>query len=349
MVNYLLRRCLLMVPTLLLITAVVFAVLKLAPGNPFSAAQSSGEAAVKQMNPEDYQALLTRYGLDRPWYVQYGRWLRGAATGALGDSFSERRPVTEVFFNAPFRVARESGSLGAGLDQLLSSKFGATLFLNALALSFMLAVALPVGLRAAAKPGGWFDRVSGVLLYALYSLPNFWVAVLLILLVGVKLQWLPFIGMRSDGFEAMGLAAKAGDLLKHAILPALCLSYGGLAFISRFARGVLLEVLGQDYIRTARAKGLGEGAVLYRHALRNALIPLLTLVGLMLPALISGSVIIEQIFSWPGLGQMYVKAIYTRDYPLIMAESVLGALAVLLSNLLADAAYAVADPRVRLE
>jgi peptide/nickel transport system permease protein len=147
----------------------------------------------------------------------------------------------------------------------------------------------------------------------------------------------------------MGLAAKVGDLLKHAILPALCLSYGGLAFISRFARGVLLEVMGQDYIRTARAKGLGEGAVLYRHALRNALIPLLTLVGLMLPALISGSVIIEQIFSWPGLGQMYIKAIYTRDYPLIMAESVLGALAVLLSNLLADAAYAVADPRVRLE
>jgi peptide/nickel transport system permease protein len=337
-----------MFPTLLLITAVVFAVVKLAPGNPFSAAQSSGEVAVKQMNPEDYQVLLARYGLDRPWYVQYGRWLKGVATGALGDSFSERRPVTEVFFNAPLKVAKDSGSLAAGLEEFLSSKFGATLFLNALALSFMLAVAIPVGLSAAARRGGWFDRVSEVLLYAFYSLPNFWIAVLLILLVGVKLQWLPFIGMRSDGFETMGLAAKAADLLRHAVLPAFCLSYGGLAFVSRFARGALLEVMGQDYIRTARAKGLGR-APCSTATPSAALIPLLTLVGLMLPALISGSVIIEQIFSWPGLGQMYIKAIYTRDYPLIMAESVLGALAVLLSNLLADAAYAVADPRVRLE
>jgi peptide/nickel transport system permease protein len=347
--NYLFRRLALMVPTLLLITAVVFAVVKLAPGNPFSMGQASGEAAVKQMNPQDYESLLKRYGLDRPWYVQYGRWLKNAATGDFGDSFSERRPVGEVFFNAPLKALEEKSSPGAALDQLLSSKFGATLFLNLLSLLLMTAVALPVGLRAAARRGGWFDRVSGVLLYALYSLPNYWVAVLLILLVGVKLQWLPFIGMRSDGFEALSTAGKALDLLKHAALPALCLSYGGLAFISRFARGAVLDVLGQDYIRTARAKGLDERRVLYRHALRNALIPLLTLFGLMLPALISGSVIIEQIFSWPGLGQMYVKAIYTRDYPLIMAESLLGALAVLASNLITDVAYAFADPRVRLE
>ena len=349
MLNYLTRRLLIMIPTLLLITVVVFAVVKLAPGNPFSMSQSSGEASVKQMNPDDYQALLARYGLDRPWYFQYGRWLKGVATGAMGDSFSERRPVTEVFFNRPLNTLLKEGSLWAALDQLLSSKFGATLFLNALSLLIMIAVALPIGLRAAARRGGWFDRASGVLLYALYSLPNFWVAVLLILLVGVKLQWLPFIGMRSDGFDQMALAAKFMDLLKHAALPALCLSYGGLAFVSRFARGALLEVLNQDYIRTARAKGLGEGAVLYHHALRNAMIPLLTLFGLMLPALISGSVIIEQIFSWPGLGQMYIKAIYTRDYPLIMAASMLGGVAVLLSNLLTDAAYAVADPRVRME
>jgi peptide/nickel transport system permease protein len=247
------------------------------------------------------------------------------------------------------KALREEGSIGAAFEQLLSSKFGATLFLNVLSLTFMTAVALPIGLRAAARRGGWFDRASGVLLYALYSLPNFWVAVLLILLVGVKFQWLPFIGMRSDGFEAMSLAGKAADLLRHAILPALCLSYGGLAFISRFARGAVLDVLGQDYIRTARAKGLDERRVMVRHALRNALIPLLTLLGLMLPALISGSVIIEQIFSWPGMGQRYVKAIYTRDYPLIMAASLLGALAVLASNLITDAAYAAADPRVRLE
>ena len=349
MLKYVTRRLLLMVPTVLLITAVVFAVVKLAPGSPFSAAQSSGEAAVKQMNPQDYATILNRYGLDQPWYVQYGRWLKNLATGSLGDSFSERRPVGEVFFSAPLSTFSKTGSVGAGMGQLLSSKFGATLFLNLLSLAIMCAVAIPVGFRAAARRGGWFDKVSGVLLYALYSLPNFWVAVLLIMLVGVKLQWLPFIGMHSDGFESFSAAGKAWDLLKHAILPALCLSYGGLAFLSRFARGALLDVLGQDYIRTARAKGLGEGAVLRRHALRNALIPLLTLAGILLPALISGSVIIEQIFSWPGLGQMYVKAIYTRDYPLIMAESLLGAVAVLASNLLADLAYTVADPRMRLE
>ncbi len=338
-----------MVPTVLLITAVVFAVMKLAPGNPFSAAQASGEAAVRQMNPQDYQILLTRYGLDRPWYVQYGRWLGTLATGSLGDSFSERRPVSEVFFNAPARVLAEGGSLRSALNQVLSSKFAATFFLNALALFLMVVVAVPAGFHAAARQGGWFDRASSAALYVLYSLPNFWVAILLILLVGVRLQWLPFIGMRSDGFEAMSAAGKAWDLLKHAALPALCLSYGGLAFLSRFARGALLDVLSQDYIRTARAKGVSEAAVLYRHGLRNALIPLLTLSGILLPALISGSVIIEQIFSWPGLGQMYIKAIYSRDYPLIMAESLMGAVAVLLSNLATDVAYTVADPRVRLE
>lgn len=331
MTTYLLRRLLLMIPTMLLITAVVFAVLKIAPGNPFSAAQMSAEGAVKQMNPDDYQALLQRYGLDRPWYVQYGRWLGNLLVGSLGDSFSERRPVSEVFF-------------GGGMH----SRFGATLTLNLVALLLMTAVALPVGLHAAAKRGGWFDRLSAVVLYMLYSLPSFWIAVLLILLVGVQWKLLPVMGMRSDGYEALGAGGKILDFLKHAALPAICIAYGGLAFMARFARASLLEVLKQDYIRTARAKGLSERVVLYRHALRNATIPLLTLAGLLLPGLISGSVIIEQVFAWPGLGQLYVAAIYTRDYPIIMAMTLMGAAAVLLSNLLTDAAYAFADPRVRL-
>jgi peptide/nickel transport system permease protein len=320
-----------MVPTLLLITAVVFAVVKLAPGNPFSAAQSSAEGAVKQMNPDDYQSLLKRYGLDRPWYVQYGRWLGNLAAGSLGDSFSERRPVADVFF-------------GGGLG----SRFAATLLLNLLSVLLMAAVALPVGLRAAAKRGGWFDRLSGVALYGLYSLPNFWIAVLLILLVGVQWKLLPFIGMRTDGYDALGSGGQILDFLKHAILPSVCLAYGGIAFMARFTRASLLDILKQDYIRTARAKGLSERVVLYRHALRNAMIPLLTLAGLLLPALISGSVIIEQIFAWPGLGQLYVASIASRDYPVIMAMTLLGAVAVLLSNLLTDVGYAFADPRVRL-
>jgi peptide/nickel transport system permease protein len=350
---YVTRRLLLMIPTLLLITAVVFAVLKAAPGNPFSAAQTAGEGSKQRMNPEDYQALLVRYGLDRPWYVQYGRWLKSVLTGSFGDSFSQKRPVAQVFFGESLGAFGEAGfgPRGVGLfaARLWESPFGATLFLNLLSLLLMAAVALPAGFRSAVKRGGWFDRLSGGVFYALYALPNFWVAVLLILLFGVHWKLLPFIGMRSDGFDAMGPWQQASDSLLHAVLPAVCLAYGGLAFVARFSRGALLEVLQQDYIRTARAKGLPEGVVLRRHAMRNALVPLLTLAGLLVPALVSGSVIIESIFSWPGLGQVYVKAIYARDYPVIMAESVLGALVVLGSNLLTDVAYAFADPRVRLE
>ena len=334
MVSYALRRLLLMVPTLLLITAVIFAVVKLAPGNPFSAALSTGEGAVKQMNPEDYRSLLERYGLDRPWYVQYGRWLKAAATGSFGDSFLERRPVAEVLFS----------SQGSAF-----SRFGATLLLNSLALALMLGAALPVGVWAAVRADSLFDRASSLVLYGLYCLPSFWLAVLLIMSVGVKLGWLPFLGMRGEGYEALSPAGRLADILRHAALPAICLAAGGAAFLARFVRGALLEVIRMEHVRAARAKGLAERAVLLRHVLRNALIPLATLVGLLLPALISGSVIVEQVFGWPGLGQLTIQAIYGRDYPVIMAVALLGALAVLLSNLVTDLAYRWADPRVQVD
>jgi len=353
MFAYAARRLLIMIPTLVLITLVVFLVVKLAPGNPFSVDQASSSGAAGKMDPVDYEALLQRYGLDRPWYVQYWRWLSSAATGSFGDSFSERRPVTEVFFGAPLKAYGGEGGFfaktGDAFGRFLGSKLGATLLLNLLALFFMVIIAVPIGFRAAVKQGGWFDRVSGVVLYMLYSLPNFWVAVLLIILVGVQWKLLPFTGMHSDGYEAMGAAAKFADLLRHALLPAICLAYGSLAFIARFTRSSLLEVIRQDYVRTARAKGLPERTVLYRHALRNALIPLLTLAGILVPTLVSGSIIIEQIFAWPGLGQLYIKAIATRDYPVIMANAFLGAVVVLVTTLLTDLSYALADPRVRYE
>ena len=335
------RRLLLMVPTLLLITAVIFAVVKLAPGNPFSAARASGEGAVRAMNPSDYEALKVRYGLDKPWIVQYGRWLGELASGSLGRSLSERRPVSDVLVG--------SSNPRGGVRGALDSPLGATVFLNGLAVLLMLAVAVPAGLRSAARPGGWFDRASSAILYVLYALPNFWIAVLLIMLVGVRWRLLPFIGMHADGHDGLGTAAWAADLLAHAALPAICLAYGGMAFVARFTRGAVLESLGKDYILTARAKGLSEGAVMRRHALRNALLPLLTLLGLLVPALVSGSVIIESIFAWPGIGQLYIKAVYSRDYPVIMALSLLGAVVVLASTLAVDLLYAAADPRVREE
>lgn len=338
MALYALRRLFWMVPTFLLITAVVFAAVKLAPGNPFSVARAAGEGTVRQMNPADYQDLLRRYGLDRPWYVQYGRWLSTLAAGSLGVSFSQRREVSAVLFGESFP--------GGGF---LSSPLGATLLLNLLATLLMLAVALPVGFQAARKPGGIADRLASGFLYALYSLPNFWVAVLLILVVGVHFRLLPFIGMRSESFSSLGFWGKAADLVAHAALPALCLAYGGMAYVARFTRRALLESLRSDFVRAARARGLREGRVLWSHGVRNALLPMITLFGLLLPGLVSGSVIVESIFAWPGLGQLFMKAVYTRDYPLILAESVLGAVVVMGSTLLADLLYGAADPRVRLE
>lgn len=349
MFNYSLRRLLMMIPTLFLITAVIFAIVKLAPGNPFSFNQSTGEAAAKRMNPADYQALLKRYGLDKPWYVQYGRWVKNLLRGSFGDSFTERRPVSEVFLGETRVESQEGGKKSFSGWGFLTSPLGATLFLNILALFLVAAIAVPIGIRSATGSGGWFDRLSGWLLYALYALPNFWIAVLLIILFGVTWHLLPFIGMHSDDFASLSFFGKCFDILKHSLLPAVCLAYGGLAFVARFTRGTLLDVMGRDYVRTARAKGLSEKLVIRRHVLRNAMVPLLTLAGLLVPTLVSGSVIIEPIFSWPGLGQMYMKAIYTRDYPIIMAESLLGAVVVLLSMLAVDLAYGWADPRSRVE
>lgn len=335
---YAARRILLMVPTFLLITAVVFLAAKASPGNPFSAARSTGEGAVRQMNPADYETMLVRYGLDRPWYVQYGKWLGTLLSGSLGESFSERRPVSQVLFGV--------GPSGGGF---LGSPLGATLCLNGLALLLMAGLAIPVGLRSALRPGGFFDRAASAVLFVLYSLPNFWIAVLLILLLGVKWDLLPFMGMRSDAYDSLGPAARLLDVLRHALLPAVCLAYGGMAFVARFTRGAVLEALSRDFVRVARAKGLSARQVLFRHAFRNALLPMLTLGGLLVPALVSGSVIIESLFAWPGLGQLYMKAVFTRDYPLILAESVLGAAVVLGSTLAVDLAYSAVDPRVRRE
>ncbi len=351
--KYALRRLLLMVPTLFLIMTVVFAVVKLAPGNPFSFARYGGGRAAARLNPSDYEVLLHRYGLDKPWYVQYGIWLKNLATGSFGESFGQKRPVMNVFLGRTFGPEPGSdGHTAAGepiFERFVQSPLGATFFLNGMALLLVLALAVPAGLRSAARPGGRFDRLSGGFMYVLYALPNFWLAVLLIMLVGVHWKLLPFIGMQSDGYAALTLLGKVADLVRHSVLPALCLACGGLAYIARYTRGAVLDVLGRDFIRTARAKGLRERTVLVRHGLRNALVPMLTLAGLLVPALVSGSVIIEPIFAWPGLGQLYLQSIYSRDYPVILAESLLGAVVVLVSMLAVDLAYAWADPRVRVE
>lgn len=325
MAKFLLGKILTLFTTFILITLVVFLVVKLAPGTPFSIFQASQEKAIAKMAPSDYEALLKKYQLDKPILVQYKNWLFSLLSGSLGDSFSERRPVYKV----------------------IGERIPATLFLNLFSLTLMIIVSFPVGCLSALKKDSLFDKTSSWIFYALYALPSYWVGVMLILFFGVKLGWLPFFGMHSDNAAEFGFFRYFFDLCYHAFLPAICMALGGFAFLSRFTRSTLLEVMNQEYIRTAKAKGASFKRIFFNHILRSSLIPFVTFFGLVLPEMVSGSVIIESIFSWPGAGQLYLKSVYTRDYPVIMALSVLGALLVLLSSVLTDIGYFIVDPRMR--
>ncbi len=322
MLSYTLRRLALMVPTLFGITLVTFLLINLAPGDPVEV-MNQGQIQ-KGISPEAYDAMLELYGLDEPILVRYGIWLRRLVTLDFGDSFREQRPVLEM----------------------IAERLPATLQLNIAALVLAVLIALPIGLQSAVKQNSLFDKFGGTVLYMLYSLPEFWVALLLIMLFGVKLGWLPLYGIASLNADDMSTWGRVVDRVRHMVLPVICLTYGSLAYLSRFVRGSTLEIIRQDYVRTARAKGLATNKVIYRHVLRNSLIPVLTLLGLLLPTVISGSVVLELVFSWPGVGKLFLDSVLARDYPTVMGLSFLTAVLVLISTLLADLLYAWADPRV---
>jgi peptide/nickel transport system permease protein len=322
MLQYTLRRLLYLVPTLIGITIVTFAVINLAPGDPV-ALINRGEMDAR-VSPQAYQNMLHLYGLDDPIHVRYLVWVKRLATLDFGNSFLDHRPVI----------------------QKIGERLPATIILNTTSLLLALLLSVPLGLWAAVRQNSAFDKVGGTTLYLLYSLPEFWVALLLIMLFGVKMRLLPFHGMESMDAHQLGFFAYGWDRFLHMILPVTCLTYGSLAYLSRFVRGSSLEVIRQDYIRTARAKGLSEREIVYRHIFRNTMIPVLTLLGLMLPTLISGSIILESIFSWPGVGELFFTSVRARDYPVVMGLSFITAVLVLLSTLLADLLYAWADPRV---
>ena len=219
--------------------------------------------------------------------------------------------------------------------------------LNILSLMLIFFFALIIGISSAVRQNTFYDKSMTVLVFIGFSIPTFWLALLLMLFFGVKLGLLPISGMHSVYHYQLSLFGKVWDLIKHLILPVFVSAFGGLAYLSRYSRSSMLEVIRQDYIRTARAKGLTEKSVIYKHALRNALIPIVTLLGLSLPALISGSVIFETIFAWPGMGQLAYQAIMSRDYPVIMGVSIIATALTLLGNMIADMTYAYIDPRVR--
>jgi len=323
MFNYIVRRILIAIPTLLGITLVTFVIINLAPGNP---AQFQAQGIMDtRVSIRVYEQLSKYYELDKPIHVRYVKWLGRLATLDFGDSMStDRRKVTDK----------------------IKERLWPTMSLAILSIGFSLMLSIPIGIYAAARQNKLFDTLSSTILYALYSVPSYVMAVPLILLVGVQWDLLPFQGMVSDNYGQLTAGGKVVDLVKHYTLITFCFSFGAWAYYSRFVRQNMLEVLRQDYIRTARAKGLTERRVIMRHAFRNTLIPLMTLLGLLLPEIIGGSVILEVMFNWPGLGRLFFESMMARDYPTIMALSFVTACLVLLGTLLADLSYALVDPRV---
>ncbi len=316
------RKTLWLAVVLLGITLLSFFVIHLAPGSPTDLETTMNPLA----DADARERLNALYGLDRPLHEQYFSWLKRMVVLDFGDSMSsDPRPVIDKIAEA----------------------LPLTLCLNGATLLFTLLIAVPLGVAGAARRNGVFDRITTVLVFVGFSMPTFWLALLLMMFFAVDLGWFPLSGLTSLDFQQLSPLGKTLDLLRHLAMPLLVTVFTGLAGLSRFVRASVIDALRQDYIMTARAKGLSERVVLFRHALRNALLPVITILGLSVPGLIGGSVIIESIFALPGMGQLFYKAVMARDYPLIMGNLVIGAVLTLAGNLLADLCYGLADPRIR--
>ena len=323
MLAYAIRRLLISVPLLLGILCISFVMLKLAPGEP-TIIQQDLEARASGAQRETLRQL---YGLDKPIHVQFGRWLWRVVRLDFGRSYMpDGRPVMDK----------------------IAERIPITLGLNVLELIIIFSVAVPLGILSATRQYSLFDKSMTLFVFVGFATPDFWLALLVMILFGVQLGWLPISELRSLNFEYLAFWEQVWDILSHLILPVLVAAFGGLAYLSRLMRGSLLEVIRQDYIRTARAKGLPERDVIYKHGVRNAVIPVVTLLGLMLPGLLGGSVFIETVFSIPGMGQLFVQSAFSRDEPVLMALIVIGASLSLLGNILADISYGLVDPRIRV-
>lgn len=319
MTGYLLRRIAAAVPLVFGVLTLTFFMVRLAPGDPASLYISS------DISPDFAEKLRHSFGLDQPLHVQYWQWLSSTLRGEFGVSFSKHAPVFDVIIDTLPRTL------------LLTSA--------ALALNFIVGIAL--GIAAAVRRGRMHDHVLGILSLFLYSMPEFWLGLMLILGLSLQIPLFPASGMHSPLATYLPPFDYALDVLHHMVLPAFVLGIASAAATGRYMRGSLLEVINQDYIRTARAKGIREAVVLTRHALRNALLPIITLFGLSLPFLLGGAVIVETVFGWPGMGKLAVDAIFTRDYPMIIACTFVAGCTVIAGNLLSDVLYGIADPRIR--
>jgi peptide/nickel transport system permease protein len=313
--SYLIRRLLQTAVLLVVVSLVVFALVTQAPGGP-------GILLDRNMGPAEVAQMRAILGLDQPLHVQYLRWLGQVLRGNLGVSYQVGVPVREV------------------IAQMLPN----TLLLSAAALVLTVVVAIPAGVVSAARPYSAADHTVTFLALFGVSVPTFWYGLMLIVLFSVFLGWLP-----PGGMQTLGSPPSAWDMARHLVMPAVVLGTANMALVARYTRSSTLDVLRQDYVRTARAKGLPESAVLYRHAFRNALLTVVTVVGLQLPRLVGGAAITETVFAWPGMGSLAVRAAFERDYPMIMGITLVISAVVALSSLLVDLLYGWIDPRIRYD
>jgi peptide/nickel transport system permease protein len=323
MIKYIFRRILGSIPLLLGITLITFAVIHLAPGKPTD--------METQFNPkvslEARDRIAKLYGLDKPLHAQYIDWLKRLIRFDFGVSFVDSRSVMEK----------------------INERIPVTLGINLASIILILLIGVPIGVSSAVKEGSIYDSFMTVFVFIGFAMPAIWLSLILMDLIGVHWGLLPVSGIKSLEFDKFNFLEKVVDVFKHLALPVLISAFGGLAGISRYMRGNMVHVLKQNYIRTARAKGLSEREVVYKHALKNALLPVVTILGLSVPGLIGGSVIFESIFSIPGMGRLFYESVMARDYPVIMGVLVIGAVLTLMGNLLSDVSYAAVDPRIKLE
>ncbi len=330
MKQYILKRLLLLIPTLLGITLVTFVIIQLAPGSPIQSKLGLEEGVRAESITKDIiEQTKKLYGLDKPIHIRYVIWLKQIVTLDFGRSYKDHRPVIEK----------------------IAERLPITLTLNIISIFLVYIISIPLGVYCAVKQWSISERIITLVLFILYSIPSFWMAMVLIYFLGGGDFWeiFPIYGIHSRGFESFSFLEKSLDFLWHIALPVFCLTYGGLASLSRYQKGSLLEVLREDYITTARSKGLSESQVIFKHALRNSIIPIVTILGAILPAMIGGSVIIESIFSIPGIGRLGFEAILFRDYPVIMAISTISAFLTLLGIFFSDIVYVLVDPRISFE
>ncbi len=322
MLIYIIKRALLMIPILLGITLLIFGVMRLAPGGPAEAQMEFSARA----SAEARERLRKLYGADQPFYKQYATWLRKFVTLDFGEAFADGKKVKDK----------------------IKERLPITLTINILTLGVVLLIAIPLGILSATRQYSLLDRFTTIFVFVGFSTPSFWLALLLIYFLGVQWGIVPISGIHRLDTTGLSFWDKLSDTAHHLIVPILVSAFGSLASYSRYMRSSMLEVLRQDYIRTARAKGLSDHAVIYKHALRNALMPLITILGLSLPGVIGGSAIMETVFGIPGMGQLLYQAVLSRDYNVAMGVLVPAAFLTMLGNFLADIAYAFTDPRVRL-